>query len=197
LTRPLGSSSGTPLLHSIQPWRFPRPRPNLPLGLRHSRAGFSSARRARRKVFRRSNGGDWTEGLTRNRLEHSPLRRHYFTLALFLQTQREVNDETRSYHNRNCGHFGSDRLGGGGECTIWRSCPSLRPCASLRPWTSLRPCAKICPSSLPSHCSSDLSRTPGCSPCGLFRWYGLHPWLWWAALCRYSSNICRTICPTE
>ena len=28
--------------------------------------------------FRRSNGGDWTEALTRNRLEHSPLRRHYF-----------------------------------------------------------------------------------------------------------------------
>ena len=52
-----------PPLHSIQPWGFPRPRPNLPLGLPRSRAGFSSARRARRKVFRRSNGGDWTEGL--------------------------------------------------------------------------------------------------------------------------------------
>ena len=35
LTRPLGSSGGTPLLRSprIQPWGFPRPRPNLPLGL--------------------------------------------------------------------------------------------------------------------------------------------------------------------
>src|SRR5262249_23253983 len=126
-------------------------------------------------------------------------------LALFLQTQREVNDETRSYYNRNCGHFGSDRLGGGGQCTIWRSGPSLRPCPSLRSCPSLRPCAslwpfsKICPSSLPSHCSSDLSRSDLSrrSPCGLCRWYGLHPWLRWAALCRYSSNICRTICPTE
>ena len=40
-----------PLLHSIQPWGFPRPRPNLPLGLRHSRAGFSSARRGPPKRF--------------------------------------------------------------------------------------------------------------------------------------------------
>src|SRR5215475_12604619 len=95
LTRPLVSSSGTPLLNSIQSWMFPRPRPNLPLGLRHSRAGFSSARRARRKVFRRSNGGDWTEGLTRNCLEHALPRRHYFVPSIFLQAQREVNDETR------------------------------------------------------------------------------------------------------
>src|SRR5262249_61495268 len=56
----------------------------------NSWAGFSSARRARRKSFRRSDGGDWTERLTRNRLEDSPLRWHYFTLALVLQTQREV-----------------------------------------------------------------------------------------------------------
>src|SRR5262249_30061853 len=97
---------------------------------------------------------------TRNRLEHSLQCRHYFMLALFLQKQREANDETRSYHNRNCGHFGSDRLGGGGECTIWGSGPSLRSCPSLRPCASLRACAKICQSSLPSHCSSDLSRTP-------------------------------------
>src|SRR5262249_42689370 len=126
LTRPLVSSSETPLFHSSQPGWSPRPRPSLPLGWPPSGAGFSSARRARRKVFRRSNGGDWTEGLTRNRLEHSPLRRHYFTLALFLQTQREVSDETRSHHTRNCGHIDSDRLGGGGECTIWRS-GSSRP----------------------------------------------------------------------
>src|SRR6516162_11546068 len=119
LTRPLGSSSGTPLLHSIQPWRFPRPRPNLPLGLPHSRAGFSSARRARRKVFRRSNGGDWTEGLI-------PLSFGTFAstpallYVIFISANTKGgNDETRSYHNRNCGHFGSDRLGGGGECTIW------------------------------------------------------------------------------
>jgi len=164
-----------PPLHSIQPWGFPRPRPNLPLGLPHSRAGFSSARRARRKVFRRSNGGDWTEWLTRNRLEHSPPRRHYFTPRLFLQTRREVNDETRSYHNRNCGHFGSDRLGGGGECTIWRSGPSLRPCTSLRPCASLWPFSKVCPSSLSSLCSSDLSCSDlwrselWRSPCGLWR----------------------------
>src|SRR5262245_16156885 len=42
------------------------------------------------------------------------------------------NDETRSHHNRNCGHFGSDRLGGGGECTIWRSGSSLQRWPS--PW---------------------------------------------------------------
>jgi hypothetical protein len=200
---PLGSSGGTPLLRSprIQPWGFPRPRPNLPLGLPHSRAGFSSAQRARRKVFRRSKGGDWTEGLTRNRLEHSPLRRHYFMLALFPQTQREVSDETRSHHTRNCGHIGADRLGGGGECTIWRSGssrPRLRSCTSLRPCASRWPFSKICPSSLPSLCSSELSRSElWRSPCGLLRRYGLHPWLWWAALCRYSSSICRTICPAE
>ena len=115
-----------------------------------------------------------TEGFTRNRLEHSPARRHYFMLRLFLQTLREVNDETRSHHNHNCGHFGSYRLGGGGECAIWRSGPSQRPCASLRPCTSQRPCAslspfsKICPSSLPSLCSSDRSELWR-SPCGLYR----------------------------
>ena len=147
----------------------------------------------------RRNGGDWTEEFTRNRLEPSPLRRHYFYAIYISANIKGGNDETHSYHNRNCGHFGSDRLGGGGECTIWRSGPSLRPCASLRSWASVRPCAKICPSSLPSHCSSDLSRSDLSrrSPCGLCRWYGLHPWLWWAALCRYSSSICRTICPTE
>src|SRR6516164_8278898 len=166
----------------------------------HVRAGFSSARGIRRKAPGAAMAAIGQKDLPLIVWEHSPLRRHCFMLALFLQTQREVNDETRSYHNRNCGHFGSDRLGGGGQCTIWRSGPSLRPCASLRPCTNLRPCASlwpfstICPSSLPSLCSSDLS---WCSPCGLCRWYGLHPWLWWAALCRYSSNICRTICPTE
>src|SRR5262245_57372428 len=115
-------------------------------------------------------------------------------LALFLQTQREVNDETRSYHNRNCRRFGSDRLGGGGECTIWLSSSS-----SLQPFSNLCPGSTLYPSSLPSHCSSDLSRSDLSrrSPCGLCRWYGLHPWLWWAALCRYSSIICRTICPAE
>ena len=203
---PTGSSSRSPLLRSprIQPWGSRDPaRP--PFGLRHS-GGVFVCETSPPKSFRRSNGGDWTERLTRNRLEHSPLRWHYFTLALFLQTQREVNDETRSYHNRNCGHFGSDRLGGGGECTIWRSGPSLCPCASLRSCTSLRPCAslwpfsKICPSSL-SLCSSDLWRSDlwhsWRSPCGLCRWYGLHPWLWWAALCRYSWIICRKLCPAE
>src|SRR5262249_58235525 len=46
--------------------RVPETPPDLPLDY-HTRAGFSSARRARRKVscaaqvFRRSNGGDWTE----------------------------------------------------------------------------------------------------------------------------------------
>ena len=71
--------------------------------------------------------------------------------------------------------------------------PAYGPCAGLWPFS------KICPSSLPSHCSSDLWRSDLSrrSPCGLCRWYGLHPWLWWAALRRSSSNICRTICPTE
>src|SRR6516165_7867663 len=122
------------------------------------------------------------------------------TLALFLQTQREVNDETRSYHTRNCGHFGSNRLGGGGECTIWRSGPSrrrLRSCTSLRPCASRWPFSKICPSSLPSLCSSELSRSDWRSPCGLCRRYGLHPWLWWAALCGYSWIVCRKLCPAE
>src|SRR5215813_14350193 len=146
--------------------RVPRPRPGTSLYTPRHSGGVFVCETSPPKSFRRSNGGDWTEGLTRNRLERSPLRRHCFMLPLFLQTQREVNDETRSYHDRNCGHFGSDRLGGGGECTIWRSGPSLRPCPSLRSCPSLRPCAslwpfsKICPSSLPSHCSSDLSRTP-------------------------------------
>jgi hypothetical protein len=52
---------------------------------------------------------------------------------------REVNDETRSHHNRN---FGSGHLGRGGERTIYgrsysslRSCPSLCPCISLWPFS--------------------------------------------------------------
>src|SRR5262245_17126483 len=88
-----------------------------PFEVAHSWAGFSSARGARRKSFRRSNGGDWTERLTRNRLEHPPLRWHYFTLALVLQTQREVNDETCSNRYRKRGLFDFNRLGGGGERT--------------------------------------------------------------------------------
>src|SRR5262249_13422502 len=60
----------------IQPWGFPRPRPNLPLGLPHS-GGVLVCETSPPKSFRRSNGGDWTEGLTRNRLEHSRLRGRY------------------------------------------------------------------------------------------------------------------------
>jgi len=67
----------------IQPWGFPRPRPNLPLGLPHS-GGVLVRETSPPKSFRRGNGGDWTEGLTRNRLEHSPPRWHYFTPLLFL-----------------------------------------------------------------------------------------------------------------
>jgi len=64
--------------------------PARSLSTPHTRAGFSSARRARQKVFRRSNGGDWTEGLTRNCLEHTLPRRPYFVPSIFLQAQREV-----------------------------------------------------------------------------------------------------------
>ena len=75
--------------------RVPETPPEPPFGLRQS-GGVLVCETSPPKSFRRSNGGDWTEGLTRNRLERSPLRRHYFMLALFLQTQREVNDETCS-----------------------------------------------------------------------------------------------------
>src|SRR5262245_45353724 len=55
-----------------------------PFGLPHS-GGVLVCETSPPKSFRRSNGGDWTEGLTRNRLEHSPPRRHYFTPSVFLQ----------------------------------------------------------------------------------------------------------------
>src|SRR5262249_44117359 len=80
----------------IQPWGFPRPRPNLPLGLPHS-GGVLVCETSPPKSFRCSNGGDLTEGLTRNRWE-------------------EVNDE-RCSDRRKRGHFGFNRLGGLGECT--------------------------------------------------------------------------------
>jgi hypothetical protein len=44
---------------------LPRPRPNLPLGLPHS-GGVFVCEASPPKSFRRNNGGDWTEGLTRN-----------------------------------------------------------------------------------------------------------------------------------
>src|SRR5260370_25158359 len=65
--------------------------------------------------IRRSNGGDWTEGLTGNRLEHSPLRGRYVAGDVF--SQREVNDETRSNRYRKRWLFGFHRLVGGGDCT--------------------------------------------------------------------------------
>ena len=34
-------------------------------------------------------------------------------------------------------------------------------------------------------------------PLRLCRRYGFHPWLWWAALCRYSWIVCRKLCPAE
>jgi hypothetical protein len=82
--RVMRSRSGAP-----QRSGFPRPRPtSLSTGTHWG--GVLVCETSPPKSFRRSNGGDWTERLTRNRLEHSPLRWHYFTLALFLQTQREV-----------------------------------------------------------------------------------------------------------
>src|SRR5262249_58499222 len=92
----------------------------------------------------------------------------YFTLLYagialrWLATQREVNDETRSNHNRNCGLFDFNRLGGGGECTGQYQ-PERLPGkygravrsegTSLRHSASLWPFSKIYPSSLPSVCS--------------------------------------------
>src|SRR6516165_6883530 len=63
-------------------------------------------------------------------LEHSHLRGRYPSPHSFVQ--REVNDETRSHHNRDCGVLGSDRPGGGGECSIWPSSfSSLWPFSSV------------------------------------------------------------------
>jgi hypothetical protein len=59
-------------------------------------------------------------------LEHSSLRGRYFSAALIAQlNHREANDETRSDRYRKHGNFGPGRLGGGGECTVWRSRSSL------------------------------------------------------------------------
>jgi hypothetical protein len=94
--------------------------------------------------------------------EHSSLRGRYARQGR-LVSLKGGKDETGSDRYRNRGHFGFRRLGRGGKCTIWRSGPSsagLRSCTSLRPCASLWPFSKICPSSLPSFCSSDLSRSP-------------------------------------
>src|SRR6266498_2908682 len=45
-----------------------------------------------------------------------------------LVVQREVNDEARSDRYRKPGHFGCDRWGGDGECTVLSP---LRPCSKL------------------------------------------------------------------
>src|SRR6266550_2441605 len=90
-----------------------------------------------------------------------------FTQRLFSQpNQREVNDETRSDRYRKRGHFGSDRMGGGGECTT--DVPGPRPVASLWPFTD-GPYTSLCPTQGPSLCSSRACRC--CS-----RRAHLYPW---------------------
>ena len=92
-------------------------------------------------------------------LERSPLRGRYARKGdLFIA--REVNDEARPDHCRNPGHFGFHRLGRGGKCAgEYR--PERLPASYGRAvrseGTSLWAFSKICPSSLPSLCSSDLS----------------------------------------
>ena len=61
------------------------PARNLPLGLPHS-GGILVCETSPTHCCV-GNGGDWTEGLTRNRLEHSRLRRCYFSAALTFQTK--------------------------------------------------------------------------------------------------------------
>src|SRR5262249_36196399 len=91
----------------------------------------------------------WRMPFDRNRLEHSPPRPHYFMPRLFLQPPTEARDETRSSANRNGGHLGADRLGGGGERTIWLF-------SSSTPFCSIYPLSRVqrskYQSSLPSIC---------------------------------------------
>src|SRR5262249_4609547 len=84
VTRPLGSSGGAPILQPPISMGVPEtpPEPSFGLCAPHGRAGFSFAKRTRRQALWRSNGRDWTEGFTHNRLERSPLRRHYVTSRL-------------------------------------------------------------------------------------------------------------------